>query len=119
MQSHARIGYDLLKDSSSGYLQMAAVIALGHHERYDGTGYPTGLRGEHIPLEARIVALADVYDALTSVRPYKNAWPVSEALGFVESQKSRHFDARLVDILLDNRDEVVAIGEKFADRPTQ
>jgi two-component system response regulator RpfG len=119
MQTHARIGYDLLKDSSSGYLQMAAVIALGHHERFDGTGYPTGLKGEHIPLEARIVALADVYDALTSVRPYKQAWPVTQAFSFVESQKGRHFDARLVDILLDNRDEVLAIGDKFTDQAAQ
>jgi two-component system, response regulator RpfG len=119
MQSHARIGYDLLKDSSSGYLQMAAVIALGHHERYDGAGYPTGLKGDHIPLEARIVALADVYDALTSVRPYKPAWPIQDALAFVKDQKGRHFDPKLVDILMDNCDEVVAIGEKFADQTVQ
>jgi two-component system response regulator RpfG len=116
MQSHARIGYDMLKDSSSGYLQMAAVIALGHHEKYDGSGYPTGLRGEHIPLEARIVAIADVYDALTSVRPYKAAWSAKESLSYLESHAARHFDPRLVEVLARNRDEVVSIGERFADQ---
>jgi two-component system response regulator RpfG len=115
MRTHARIGYDLLKDSSSGYLQTAAVIALGHHERYDGSGYPTGLRGEHIPLEARIVAVADVYDALTSVRPYKAAWPIDRALEYVREQGGRHFDPGLVEVLFAVHDEVVAIGEKFAD----
>jgi len=116
MQSHARIGYELLKDSSSGYLQTAAVIALGHHEKFDGSGYPTGLKGEHIPLEARIVALADVYDALTSVRPYKHAWPVDDAVAFVREQSGRHFDPRLVDVLIGNCDDILAIGEKFGDR---
>ena len=119
MQSHARIGYDMLKDSSSGYLQMAAVIALGHHEKFDGSGYPTGLRGEHIPLEARIVAVADVYDALTSVRPYKAAWPVVDALAYLEQQAGRHFDPRLVEILARSREEVLAIGERFADQLAQ
>jgi response regulator RpfG family c-di-GMP phosphodiesterase len=119
MQSHARIGYDMLKDSSSGYLQMAAVIALGHHEKYDGSGYPTGLRGEHIPLEARIVAIADVYDALTSVRPYKPAWPVEEALAYMEENAGRHFDPQLVEILTRNREEVLSIGERFADQLAQ
>jgi response regulator RpfG family c-di-GMP phosphodiesterase len=109
----------MLKDSSSAYLQMAAVIALGHHEKYDGTGYPTGLRGEHIPLEARIVATADVYDALTSLRPYKPAWPVDQALAYMEKQVNLHFDPRLVQILLRNRDEVVSIGERFADQQAQ
>jgi two-component system response regulator RpfG len=117
MRSHARIGYDLLKDSSSGYLQTAAVIALGHHERYDGEGYPTGLRGEHIPLEARIVAVADVYDALTSVRPYKEAWPAEQAFNYVREQKGRHFDPALADILLIHREEIVEIGETFFDTP--
>jgi two-component system response regulator RpfG len=116
MQSHARIGYDMLKDSSSGYLQMAAVIALGHHEKYDGSGYPTGLRGEHIPLEARIVAIADVYDALTSVRPYKPAWPVEEALTYMDEHAGRHFDPKLVEILAREREEVLSIGERFADQ---
>jgi len=119
MQSHARIGYDMLKDSASGYLQMAAVIALGHHEKYDGSGYPTGLRGEHIPLEARIVAIADVYDALTSVRPYKPAWPVAEALAYMEEHAGRHFDPQLVEIMVRNREEVFSIGERFADRLAQ
>ncbi len=116
MQSHARIGYDMLKDSSSGYLQMAAVIALGHHEKYDGSGYPTGLRGEHIPLEARIVAIADVYDALTSVRPYKPAWPVEEALTYMDEHAGQHFDPKLVEILSREREEVLSIGERFADQ---
>jgi two-component system response regulator RpfG len=119
MQSHARIGYDMLKDSSSGYLQMAAVIALGHHEKFDGSGYPTGLRGEHIPLEARIVAIADVYDALTSVRPYKPAWPVEEAFVYMEENAGKHFDPQLVEILARNREEVVSIGERFADQLAQ
>src|SRR2546429_307804 len=104
---------------SSGYLQMAAVIALGHHEKYDGSGYPTGLRGEHIPLEARIVAIADVYDALTSIRPYKPAWPVEEALVYMVEHAGRHFDPQLVEILSRNRDEVLSIGERFADRLAQ
>jgi response regulator RpfG family c-di-GMP phosphodiesterase len=116
MQSHARIGYVMLKDSSSGYLQMAAVIALGHHEKYDGSGYPTGLRGEHIPLEARIVAIADVYDALTSVRPYKPAWPVEEALAYMGDHAGQHFDPKLVEILSREREEVLSIGERFADQ---
>lgn len=115
MQSHARIGYDMLKDSSSAYLQMAAVIALGHHEKWDGTGYPTGLRGEHIPLESRVVAIADVYDALTSLRPYKPAWPAQQALAHMEEQAGLHFDPQLVEILIRNRDEVLSIGERFAD----
>jgi putative two-component system response regulator len=95
---------------------MAAVIALGHHEKYDGSGYPTGLRGEHIPLEARIVAIADVYDALTSVRPYKPAWPVEEALTYMDEHAGRHFDPKLVEILAREREEVLSIGERFADQ---
>jgi HD-GYP domain-containing protein (c-di-GMP phosphodiesterase class II) len=95
---------------------MAAVIALGHHEKFDGSGYPTGLKGEHIPLEARIVAAADVYDALTSVRPYKAAWAVPDAIEYMRQQAGKHFDPRVVDILTASRDEVLAIGERFGDQ---
>ena len=76
MQTHPRIGYDILKGSPSKYLSMGAIIALGHHEKFDGTGYPNGLHGEDIPIVARVVAVADVFDALVSERPYKHAWPM-------------------------------------------
>lgn len=115
MQTHTSTGYDLLKDSPSRYLKTAAVIALSHHEKYDGSGYPYGLRGTDIPLEARIVALADVYDALTSLRPYKAAWPAEEAFKYLEHEKDRHFDAELVDLFLARRDEILSIGRQFAD----
>ena len=74
MKTHPRIGYDILKGSPSKYLSMGAIIALGHHEKFDGSGYPNGLHGEDIPLVARVVAVADVFDALVSERPYKHAW---------------------------------------------
>jgi len=97
MKSHTIIGYEILKGSPSKYLQMGAEIALAHHEKFDGSGYPYGLRGEEIPLSARIVAVADVYDALTSKRPYKNAWPIERALNFLEQYKGSFFDPDCVD----------------------
>lgn len=117
MKTHTTIGYDLLKDSNSEFLQMGAVIALGHHEKYDGSGYPFGLKGEQIPLEARIVALGDVYDALTSVRPYKRAWSPEDAFAWMQEQSGRHFDPELLEIMLASRDAIVEIGKQFADRP--
>ncbi|MGD2083626.1 MAG: response regulator, partial [Chromatiales bacterium] len=83
MKTHTLIGYEILRDSPSHFLRAGAVIALGHHERYDGSGYPQGLKGELIPLEARIVAVADVFDALCSVRPYKDAWRPEHALEYL------------------------------------
>jgi two-component system, response regulator RpfG len=115
MQTHTTVGYELLKDSPSKYLKIAATIALSHHEKYDGSGYPHGLRGEQIPLEARIVALADVYDALTSIRPYKQAWPSEEAFALLVKERGRHFDPELVDMFVEQKVEVLAIGEQFAD----
>jgi two-component system response regulator RpfG len=106
MRRHTLIGYEILKDSPSRYLQQGAVIAVGHHERYDGSGYPKGLRGEEIPMVARIVAVADVYDALTSVRPYKPAWPSEEAVGYVTTQRARHFDPQCVDAFLARLDSI-------------
>lgn len=109
MQSHTRIGYDILRDSTSCYIQAGAVIAYGHHERFDGSGYPQGLSGSDIPIEARIVAVADVYDALRSERPYKSAWPLDRTLEYLETQRGRHFDPDCVDVFLANLDQVLDI----------
>ncbi|KQT85712.1 HD domain-containing phosphohydrolase [Methylobacterium sp. Leaf466] len=100
MELHADRGRRILEGSSSRMVQIAAEIAGTHHERWDGTGYPWGLRGEAIPLSGRIVAVADVFDALTSARPYKAAWPREEALAFLSEQAGRHFDPRCVAALL-------------------
>ena len=102
MKSHTIIGYEILKDSPSRYLQMGAEIALSHHEKFDGSGYPYGLKGEDIPLSARIVMVADVYDALTSTRPYKNAWPVEKALSFLQQYKGSFFDPDCVNAFVDD-----------------
>ena len=116
MKTHTVIGYELLKDSSSEFLRMGAVIALGHHEKYDGSGYPHGLKGEAIPLESRIVALGDVYDALTSVRPYKHAWQPDQAFAWRREQAGRHFDPELLEVLIRSRVEVLAIAAQFSDQ---
>ncbi len=116
MKTHAMLGYELLKDSSSEFLQMGALIALGHHEKYDGSGYPHGLKGQAIPLESRIVALADVYDALTSIRPYKPAWQPDQAFAWMREQSGRHFDPELLEVLLRSRAEVLDIAARFADQ---
>ena len=97
MRDHPRIGHEILKGSASIYVNMGALIALGHHEKFDGSGYPAKLAGEAIPLCARIVAVADVYDALTSVRPYKDAWTTEAAFEYLRTQRGRHFEPRLVD----------------------
>ena len=115
MRQHALIGYEILKDSPSKYLRMGALIALGHHEKVDGSGYPNGLVGDHIPLPARIVAVADVYDALTSVRPYKEAWPSEKAFEFIEDHKDSHLDAELVSAFLRMREDVARIQHELRD----
>jgi putative two-component system response regulator len=96
MQTHTEIGHRILSRVGSPLMQMAADIALFHHEKWDGTGYPMGLKGEAIPLEARIAAVSDVYDALTSVRPYKDAWPAEKAAVHIRDQAGRHFDPVVV-----------------------
>ncbi|HYP68265.1 MAG TPA: HD domain-containing phosphohydrolase [Thiobacillaceae bacterium] len=115
MRRHPRIGHDILADSPSRFLQMGAVIALGHHEKFDGTGYPQGLVGESIPLPARIAAVADVFDALTSVRPYKNAWSMQEALDWIKSQIGSHFDPACARAFLVRLDEVAQIMQEYPD----
>jgi two-component system, response regulator RpfG len=115
MRRHPILGYEILADSPSRYLQMGAIIALGHHERFDGTGYPQGLSGQAIPLPARIVAVADVFDALTSVRPYKKAWSMQEALDYIKSQIGGHFDPDCARAFLTRLDEVAQIMQKYTD----
>ncbi len=115
MKRHPVIGHDILKDSSSGVLRLGASIALSHHEKYDGSGYPHGLAGAAIPLEGRIVAVADVFDALTSVRPYKPAWPLSRAIAFLRDSRGQHFDPTCVDAFLRGWDEIVDIRHRLQD----
>ncbi|HFD80350.1 MAG TPA: response regulator [Gammaproteobacteria bacterium] len=113
MKEHTTIGYEILKDSPSRYLQMGAVIALGHHEKYDGSGYPRGAAGEDIPLVARIVAVADVFDALSSERCYKAAWPHEKVIATLEEERGRHFDPACVDAFLARMDRVLEIQQRF------
>ena len=114
MRRHPRIGYELLADSPNRFIQAGALIALRHHERWDGSGYPDGLAGEAIPLEARIVAVADVFDALVSQRPYKEAWTVDAALAYLYAQRGRLFDPECVDALLRARERVLEICAQFS-----
>ncbi|WP_239613611.1 HD-GYP domain-containing protein [Cohnella mopanensis] len=100
MKAHTTIGEGILQGSYFDVLKLAGIIARSHHEKWDGTGYPHGLKGEDIPIEARIVALADFYDALTHERPYKKAWTSEEALAEVERQRGLHFEPRIVDAFL-------------------
>jgi putative two-component system response regulator len=115
MKQHATLGFDLLQGSSSRVLQVGAEIARGHHEKFDGSGYPAGLAGEEIPIFSRIVAVADVFDALTSERPYKKAWPLQEAVDFLRASAGQHFDPQVVQAFFDGWDEVLAIRAQYQD----
>ncbi len=115
MRQHPVIGHGILENSPSKYLRLGGEIALAHHERYDGSGYPYGTSGQEIPLSARIVAIADVLDALTSVRPYKAAWSLESAMQYILTQSGRHFDPKLVKIMLTLGTAVQKIQQEFAD----
>ena len=115
MKQHVEHGGEILGEHSSELLQLARVIALNHHEKWDGSGYPQGIKGREIPLVARIAAVADVFDALTSERPYKKAWSFDEALNYMREQSGQHFDPLLVDKLQENLDQVRAIRAEYAD----
>ena len=115
MKQHPDMGYAILRGSQSKVIELAAEIALSHHEKFDGTGYPKGLKGEDIPLTGRIVAVADVFDALTSVRPYKRAWTVDQARDFLQSNSGSHFDPACVDAFLSQWDAVLAIQARYID----
>jgi putative two-component system response regulator len=115
MKQHARIGADILGGSNDPLLDMARDIALHHHEKWDGSGYPNGLSGFQIPEAARLVAITDVFDALTSARPYKKPWTVEEALGFMTAQAGRHFDPTFMAHFVGIVEEVVAIRGRFSE----
>jgi two-component system response regulator RpfG len=115
MKTHPRIGYDILKGSPSKYLSMGAIIALGHHEKFDGSGYPNGLHGDDIPIVARVVAVADVFDALVSERPYKHAWSIEEGFAYLQSQKGKHFDPRCVEAFVSGIEKVREIQAQYGD----
>ena len=104
MKTHTTIGAQMLGGGAFPLLEMAEAIARTHHEKWDGTGYPAGLAGEEIPLPGRIVAIVDVFDALTHDRPYKEAWTVDAAVAEIERQRGRHFDPRVVDAFLASLD---------------
>jgi response regulator RpfG family c-di-GMP phosphodiesterase len=114
IKAHASLGYEMLKHSNKQVLNAAATIAQQHHEKYDGSGYPHGLKGENIHIYGRITAVADVFDALCSDRVYKKAWEMDRVLDFLQSGKDRHFDPVLVDLFLSNLDEFLVIKEKYA-----
>ncbi len=115
MQKHPLIGAEIIGDCESDLLKMAKAVALYHHEKWDGTGYPFGLSGEQIPVEARIVALSDVFDALTSARPYKQAWSIEQTLQHIRAQKGQHFEPLLVDLLEQNLQQILAIKQRWAE----
>ncbi len=115
MKTHAEIGANLLDGHSSPLLSSAREIAWTHHEKWDGSGYPRGLVGEEIPIFGRICAIADVFDALTSVRPYKKAWTVEESVAEIKRLSGTHFDPHLTDIFLGLTDEIARIGEQYKD----
>jgi len=115
MRQHAAIGYDILKGSPSKYLQIGALIALGHHERWDGGGYPHGLVGEAIPLGARITAVADVFDALVSERPYKRAWTLDDAVTYVRTEAGKQFDPACVESFCCDMGKVRDVHETYPE----
>ncbi len=115
VRMHTTVGFDLIRDSASPFLQTGSTIALTHHERFDGSGYPKGLRGEEIPLFGRITAIADVFDALLSRRPYRGPLPLEEAYAHVERGRGTLFDPRLVDLFLRCKDRVQEIREMHSE----
>jgi cyclic di-GMP phosphodiesterase len=115
MRTHCYIGYKIIGDHPGELLKTAAVAAYSHHEKWDGSGYPRRLKQENIPLIGRIIAVADVFDALTSVRPYKKAWPVTEAVAEIRKGSGSHFDPALVEAFSKRLPEILEVKRQFAD----
>jgi putative two-component system response regulator len=115
MRRHPERGAAIIGEQGRGLMQMAARIALSHHEKWDGSGYPRGLKGEAIPIEGRIVAIADVFDALLSRRPYKEAWPLEKVTAYLAEQAGRHFDPEIVPIFMEAIPRLIEIRAEFPD----
>ena len=113
MKTHTQMGFEMLKDSKLDVLQMGALVAVQHQEKFDGTGYPKGLKGEEIHIYSRITTVADVFDALGSERSYKQAWATAEIIQYFAEGRGSHFDPALVDLLLAHLDEFIAIRADF------
>ena len=115
MKTHVNIGVEILSGSDSELMYMAAEVAQNHHEKWDGSGYPCALAGEDIPLTGRVVAVADVFDALTTERPYKDAWPVEKAVEFLKDQRGKHFEPRLVELFVEILPDILAVREQYSE----
>jgi putative two-component system response regulator len=116
MQTHSEVGYKILSKSTAPLLQMAAIIARYHHEKWDGSGYPCGLAGESIPEMARIVAIADVFDALSTKRPYKDVWPIDRVMDTLASSAGTHFESRLIDHFIKIQPQILLIKDAWNAR---
>ena len=115
MRTHPHIGAEIIGSHAAHVLQLARSIALAHHEKWDGSGYPYGLAGEVIALEARICAIVDVFDALTSTRPYKKPWSTEDAVAHIQSQAGKHFEPRLVELFVALLPQLLPIQAQWAD----
>ncbi|TPV60906.1 two-component system response regulator [Aestuariibacter sp. GS-14] len=115
MKTHPQIGAEILGEADSDLLRIAKSVALTHHEKWDGTGYPNGLKAEDIPIEGRIVAIADVFDALTSKRPYKEAWSVEKTMDLIKRESGVHFEPKLVELLEANLPAILEIKERWKE----
>ncbi|MFZ5987743.1 MAG: HD-GYP domain-containing protein, partial [Bacillota bacterium] len=115
MKSHTTIGYEMLEGSNKDIIKTASIIALLHHEKYNGTGYPKGLKADEIHIYGRITAIADVFDALATVRVYKPAWEIDKVLQYLKEERGKHFDPKLVDIFFENINEILVIRDSFPD----
>ncbi|NRB40593.1 MAG: response regulator [Pseudomonadales bacterium] len=115
MKKHPSFGAAIIGDHETPLLKLSKEIALTHHEKWDGSGYPQGLKGEAIPISGRIVAIADVFDALTTERPYKNAWSVEKSVTYLEEQSGSHFDAELVTLFIENMPDILEIKSCFQE----
>ena len=115
MKTHVDIGVEILSGSDSELMDMASEVAQNHHEKWDGSGYPQALAGENIPLTGRIVAVADVFDALTTERPYKEAWPIEKAIEFLKEQSGKHFDPKLVELFIAIMPDILNIRTEYSE----